>query len=132
MKVLPDNILKALPEAERKAMGKAGKTKAECEQSAEIKSERDLQKHMINLLRQRGLMFLNPPMHKRSGLPLGWPDFTIFPAGKPPLFVEAKTPTGKLSEEQLDVRGLIERSTGSTVHVIRSIDAFRDLLNNKS
>jgi VRR-NUC domain len=47
----------------------------------------------------RGLYFVTPRSDKRSTIKPGHPDFSIFHAGKV-LFVEMKTQTGRLSDEQ--------------------------------
>lgn len=97
---LPENILRAMTPADRKRRGE--QTSEEAMAAFTARSEKELQQQVSNLLRLRGLKFLNPAMHKRSPLPEGHPDFTVFLPGGRTIFFECKTEKGKLSDEQED------------------------------
>ena len=73
----------------------------------------------------------------RRGVRAGWPDIEIFvnrtwwhrEVAWSPLFLEVKTPTGRLSNSQRQVRQeLIE--SGCRVGVVHSINEARDFLKN--
>ena len=59
---LPDSMQPVTNEQREKAMER---------------SEKEAQKEISQLLSVKGIEFLCPPMHKRSGLPIGWPDLTF-------------------------------------------------------
>lgn len=63
----------------------------------------------------------------QSTIAIGAPDFTIFYHGAV-LLIECKTRTGKLSIEQMAWR-LKAEGHGFTVHVIRSMKEFHQLIN---
>lgn len=57
----------------------------------------------------------------------GWPDLTLLLPCGTVLFIEVKTPTGRLSELQKHMLGRIEQNNGKA-YVINSLDYFRQLL----
>jgi hypothetical protein len=112
MKILgpiPNHILEKMDPKDR-PKGVPGMTSAEIRSAAVDKAEKELQKEVATYLRGcRGVEFINPPMHKRSSLPLGWPDFTF--AYKPPgsdigipITWECKRVTGSLDPDQITMR----------------------------
>jgi hypothetical protein len=128
MKVLPENVLKRMIKEERIKLGKAGLTMDEINESNEVKSERELQKHCANLLRLREIPFHVSRIDKRSTGTIGWPDFTFALEGKPVAW-ECKTATGKVRPEQVALHTLM-RACGWRVDIIRSVkDAMESLAN---
>ena len=57
MNVLPNNILVRMSPADRKQLGKAGLTAAECAEKAAVKNERELQKLIANELLRNGIYY---------------------------------------------------------------------------
>ena len=72
------------------------------------------------------LRFMSFKFDHRGGKK-GWPDRGFWGPGGVHLFVEFKTPKGVVSHYQRSVfKDFLER--GHVVHVIRSVDEFRKLL----
>lgn len=85
--------------------------------------EKDLQSKIVHLCRKHAILAVKVD----STSSRGWPDLTlVLPCGTV-LFVELKTPRGRLSELQKHVIGKLE-ANNANVYVIRSIDEFRQLL----
>lgn len=122
--ILPENILRNVHD--RKALGKAGQTAEEAMAAYSARSEKDLQKQISNLLNLRGIVFINPPMHKRSILPTGWPDYT-FALASTPIAIEVKIGKKEASEEQKEIHDKMRRN-GWQVHVVRTLDEVRAIL----
>ncbi len=94
---------------------------------ADVRAERALQDEFEQWLRLHGYLFHRAPMHTRSLLPLGHPDFTIYAANGRTVLIEYKTATGKLSPDQIDYhRQLQER--GHAVFTSRSLQFSIDCL----
>jgi len=96
-KTLPENILKRMSAADRKAAGQ--KTAGEAQAAFVVRSEKKEQDILIQWLHLRGYPFCRARMDKKSTINEGWPDFTVFHNGKVAL-VEMKVPGGKLSFPQ--------------------------------
>jgi hypothetical protein len=73
-RVLPDSFLKALPESERKKMGKSGMTYAEAVATYNRGEEKVLKGHVLNLLNLRGAWLFDQPMSKKTRGRPGVPD----------------------------------------------------------
>jgi hypothetical protein len=65
---------------------------------------------------------------RRSGIQVGWPDFTIAWMGRV-VFIEAKTPDGRLSKVQENVHKFI-RASGNRVEVCRSVEECKEAVRN--
>lgn len=76
-KVLPESFLRCLDPVERKKLGRAGLTAAECAAKQEARSERELQGQIVSLLRLKGIEPLWHRTDKRSAATVGWPDITF-------------------------------------------------------
>lgn len=118
--------MKCMLPADRKALGKRGQTMLEAIQNATIKGEKDIQKQIANLLTLRGVPFINPPMHKRSMLPKGWPDFTFAYRGNP-LGIEAKVLGGEPRPDQVKTLQAMA-DNGWQVHVVTSLAEVQTIL----
>lgn len=110
MTVLPDKILAAMPESERKRLGKAGVTSDQAQAAFEARNERELQRQINNwlLLQQNeGRLYFNwNRSDKRTTCRIGWADYTILlPHGRL-LLMEAKFGDGKLSPEQMKLQSM--------------------------
>lgn len=109
--VLPENILKCMSPADRKAIGQM--TASEASAKSEAKSERDLQQQIISLLRLKGIEPNVSRMDKRKTDRVGWPDVVFCVSQRPVSEMgdsqvgrsfacawEIKHGTGALSKEQ--------------------------------
>jgi hypothetical protein len=99
-----------------------GWTSTKAREHAIRQSEKDLQKQIAGYLQMKGVQFINPPMHRRSSLPEGWPDFTFAAEGKP-CAVECKVWNEKPRQEQ-DRRLQQLAENGWIVSVCRSLQEF--------
>ena len=134
MKVLPENILNKMSKEDRDqfalAVGvrSAGLTKEEIYEENYKKQEKHIQNEIAAFLRLKDIPYINPPMHKKSGLPLGWTDFTFAINGKA-CAVEAKAPGGTLREEQKNLHQTLLKS-GWKVAVVYSLAEFIAFFKN--
>lgn len=146
-KVLPDAILRRMSAADRKAIGKAGLTKDDCEALAQAKNERELQKLIVNWLQLQGVEVNVSRMDKRKTDRKGWPDLTFSVWVKEQVLVglgfpdwqtrrhtvscawEVKFGNGKLSHEQevMSVK-LTAYPNGWRFRIIRSLDEAKNEL----
>lgn len=124
--VLPDKFLSRMSASDRKSLGKAGKTSPECRADAMNRSERELQREIAEYLRMRGIEFINPPMNRRSTLPVGWPDFTFAHNGVP-VAVEVKV-WGETPRQDQKARHEAMRGNGWRVYVVSSLLDLREVL----
>jgi len=123
---LPDNMLRRMRPEDRKALGARVMTAEEAISRYTIKSERDLQNQIADLLRLRGIWFDQDAMHKRRTGTKSTPDFIFCLNGK---FVawEVKFGNGKLDPGQEHVRTLILTQRGEWC-LIKSVEQARDEL----
>lgn len=127
---LPENILSRLSAADRRALGvqSAEEATGKFEQRQEKALQTEIRK-LLSFLRAKGeCQFINPPMNKRSELPVGWPDFTIFLPGGRTLLIECKAAGGRLRPEQSETSKKMG-AMGHKVHVVRSFLEFRELFS---
>src|ERR1043165_8946289 len=103
--VLPNNYLKCLSAKDRKALGKAGLTAEEAIAAYEAKSERELQRQIVSLLRLKGIEPIVSRMDKRTSNNIGTPDILFavigsYRASDTACAWEVKLPGRDLSEDQ--------------------------------
>lgn len=79
----------------------AGMTADECREKNMKRDERTAQREIANYLRLKNIEFINPPMNRKSTLPVGWPDFT-FAVERQAVGLEVKVWGQKLRPEQVD------------------------------
>ncbi len=127
--VLPNSFLRRMAPEARKSMGKAGMTSVEANAKYERGKEKELQRDIANLLRQRGLFFLQAPFGRKSGLPDGWPDFSVFCKKGNYEFFEAKAEGGNLSPEQFGFTERLKAYRGHGVWIIRNLDELKKILD---
>jgi hypothetical protein len=127
MTIIPENLLRCVNPADRKKLGPAGQTAEEAMQAFTIRSEKDLQKQICNLLSLRGIWFSWSRMDCKTTAKVGTPDFLLVSNGIP-IALEAKFGNGKLSEEQERTHALMTRD-GWKVRVVRSLEEVRTILN---
>lgn len=129
MKLPPENILRHMKGEDRARYGKAGLTKDEAERVYCDGQEKELQRHCVELLTQRGVRcVICPPMHRRSQLPEGWPDLTFCWQGHA-CGVECKTLRGLVSPEQDKcLNGMVDE--GWRHAVVRNLREFQKFLDD--
>jgi hypothetical protein len=89
--------------------------------------EADLHETIMDECRTMGWIVLHGSMAGRTGRTLGEPDFVILAREGRVLLIECKTRTGKLSPAQQALKFHAE-TLGHTVHVVRSLREFHELL----
>ena len=124
---LPENIRRAMPQDQRQQLGKNARTMPQIEAANNAKSEKKLQGLIGQYLRQRGIVFICPPMNRKSTLPEGWADFTFAWHGEPIAF-ECKAGSNKQSDEQHEMQRKMELN-GWRYFVITELDQVRTILN---
>lgn len=130
---IPNHILEKMDPKDR-PKGPAGMTASEIHSASVDKAEKGLQKEVGDYLRGcKEVEFINPPMHKRSSLPKGWPDFTF--AFKPPgsdigipITWECKRITGSLDPDQITMRDRLIKN-GWQWRLIRHLGEAKAHLN---
>lgn len=132
MTVLPESFLKCLSKEDRDSLGKGGLTWEDALRRGQAKSEKDLQKMIVQLLRMKGIEPNVSRMDKRKTDSVGWPDitfcvgFTSWAKKHQAVFScawEVKFGKGQLSVEQQQIH--IRLSTPPNawrIKVIRSVD----------
>jgi hypothetical protein len=125
--VLPDSFLKALPEPERRKLGKAGITAEEAIVAYSTKKERELQRLVHNWLLSKELYFESDRMDKRTSGKKGRADFRVCCRGLW-LSLECKAGTGTLTSEQGAEAARLRRSGGKFV-VVRSLEEAVEAVN---
>ncbi len=126
MKVLSDNFLRCLTPEDRKAMGQ--RTAEEVMRNGIAKSEKELQKQIVGLLRLNGIEPNVSAMHKATTHRVGWPDITFAAFGTPCVW-EVKLPGGVPTIEQVQMSIRLSSPPNSWRHrFIHSVDeALADL-----
>lgn len=94
------------------------------------KKESDLHDKIVTYCKSRHWIVFHGSMAHKSMRTLGEPDFTILADQGRVFFVECKTKTGKLSIEQLGIQ-LAAKILGHTVHAVRSLREFTEILERK-
>lgn len=90
--------------------------------------EKKLQQDCENYLRQHDLFYLRMPMHRATGIRLGWPDFAVFFANYQCALIEMKVEGGSVSEDQHKLYDEYQRQTGEHVFIVTSFVQFVDLV----
>jgi hypothetical protein len=130
MTVIPQHIAKLMSPEDRKAFGKGAMTAEDALARFEVKSERELQKQIVALLRLKGIEPIVSTFGKRTSNNVGTPDilFAVQATSegsewREPIAWECKFAKGALSIEQQ--RMAVRMSTppnGWTVKTITSVD----------
>lgn len=125
--LLPQHLVNIMDKKDRAALGKKGRTTEEIDAKILFKRETEFQGQIRNLLNQNGIEFINPPMNKKSGLPIGWPDFTCCINGHA-VGIEAKIPGEKPRPTQ-DLCHEKMKKNGWKIHVVTSLDQVREIIS---
>jgi hypothetical protein len=118
--VLPEGFLRALPEQERKKLGRAGITAAEASATFKRGKELELQKLCMNWLLLHDIYFEYDRPDKRTSGKKGRADFRICFKGRW-ISCECKAAGEKLSSEQAEQAARLMRSGGAFL-LIFSLD----------
>ena len=114
---------------DRAPLGKAGLTTEEIQLKNDLELERDLQKDVHNLLRQRDVLVITNRFGKRSTATKGVPDFNFSWNCRPYAF-ECKVGNRKPSQRQLETHMHMRRN-GWLVFVVRSLKEAQEFLDGK-
>lgn len=95
--------------------------------TATVERESELHQQIKTECNRRGWLCFSGAMHKRTWRTNGEPDLCILGRFGAVLWVEAKTRTGRLSDDQINVREKMA-SLGHTVHVVRSFREFLEII----
>lgn len=90
----------------------------------EAERESELHREIMRECQVRGWFYFRGSMAHRTYRTVGEPDFIICLPNGCTLYIEAKSRAGKLSAEQGALHTWLAK-LGHTVHVVRSIEAFR-------
>ena len=85
--------------------------------------EKTLQQKVIQICKQHAILAVKVDSSSQRG----WPDLTLLLPNGIVLFVELKTPTGRLSKLQEHTHRRMKENNGN-VHTIRDIDSFKSLI----
>ena len=123
-KLLPASFVRLISQADRARLGI--KTQEEAIAAAEVKSERQLQSQIANLLSLRDIIYCWHRTDRKSHATVGWPDFSfaVRTGGAPIAFAwECKLPGRSLDPEQEKMKGhMTSGVNGWTYCVIHSVD----------
>ena len=92
--------------------------------------EKDLHGDIFNECRARGWIALHGSMAERTHRTMGEPDYVILADGGRVFFIECKSKTGKLSISQIAIARHAAK-LGHTIHEVRSMEQFLDIVNQK-
>jgi hypothetical protein len=126
--VLPDGFLQALPETERKRLGKAGMTAHEAMQTFQRGKEKELQKQIASYLDLNEIYYECDRMDKKTSGKLGRADFRICYRGYW-LSAECKAEGCTLDSGQASQAARLRKSGGRFVLVFRLMDLIEELRN---
>jgi hypothetical protein len=126
MAIIRSNLLKLMSRQDRKEFGKAGLLPEECGRKTDNRAEIEMHNLFKGFLYRRRLRYIYANPNKRSPLPPGWPDFSVYGPIAKTLFIEFKTPTGVISEDQRQVMESLA-IIGHTVYIPHSYEEARDL-----
>lgn len=119
--IIPDHVLRLMPEEERRRLGKAGRTAEEIAVAQATKSERDLHDQISNYLRMKGVkVAVHSRMDKRPTIKTGIPDF-LFAWRCRPVALEVKLPGEEPSPEQIGIMAGMEMD-GWVVAVVHNLE----------
>lgn len=121
MKVLPENILRCMTPADRKAIGQ--QTAAEASETFDARQEKQLHRLIEAELTRRGVVVIHSAMHRRTTTAKGVPDF-LFAIKGVPYAIEAKTATGRIREEQAWMLARMKEN-GWHCAIVRSFEEFK-------
>lgn len=109
--------------ADRLAKERASKPQAEADDGPEAA----LHRYAIDYCRRNNIPVIHSRMDRAATCTVGAPDMVIIVKGRV-LFIEFKTRTGKLSQEQT-IWHYLAKENGHDVHVIRSKGEFDQIIN---
>jgi hypothetical protein len=114
----------------RNAQVAAGKACPTCAAPEGVEKEADLHDQIYDFCRGKGWIALHSAMSERTTRNKGEWDYTILGNAGRVWFIECKSRDGKLTAEQ---HGMIVHAItlGHTIHVVRSMEDFRNVVTDK-
>ena len=114
--ILHENILSKMHLADRKKLGRAGRTQKEIAAANYVKSERRIHDQFIAFLKRNNYPYCHSDPTKKSSIAAGYPDFQVT-RGNRSIYIEFKVPPNQLTAVQVSyINFLIENH--NTVHVV--------------
>lgn len=89
--------------------------------------EGKLQASILEYLNAQKLAIMHSPMHRKTSVTKGCPDFVVWAPGGRLIAFECKTRTGKLDDDQKLFHMRAERE-GHTIPIVRSMREFLKLM----
>lgn len=109
----------------------AGKKRpSDVAESGDAENEGDIHNAIIAFCKRMLWIYFHGSMASRTARTIGEPDFVILADKGRVFFIECKTKIGKLSPEQLGIKMWAEK-LGHQIHVVRSVDEFLRVVNEK-
>lgn len=121
---LSANVLEKMQLKDRKSLGRAGMTQEDCKKAALGKMEKELHAEVMQFINLRGGRFLRARMDRKSRLPIGWPDLTVFFPKGLTVFWELKVNTYTLDYQQAEWQEVLAK-LGHHHRVICHLDDCR-------
>jgi hypothetical protein len=129
-KLLPLNFIKCMSKVDRELLGV--QTKDEMAKAWQARSERDLQRQIVQYLRLRGIEVIHHAMNKKSTATRGTPDilFCVMVQGFPrAVAIEVKFGSGICSRQQNDMMERMKTRPNSwDVRIVRTFTEVVDLM----
>lgn len=126
--IIPEHFLRLMPEADRRAMGKAGMTIPEIADRNAAKLEKQIHDQIEAYLRIQGITYRHDRMDRKTTGTVGWPDFT-FAVNGAPVAIEVKRPGQRPTADQIDVMAGLVRD-GWNVRVVFGVADVVDLVRS--
>ena len=124
---IPEHMRRCMSPEVRKTLGI--KTVHEAQEAYDGRYEHELQRLCEQELSRRGMVFLHLRTKQQAAACPGLPDLVIFPGNGYVLFVELKSFTGKLEEDQVKMHTKLA-ACGYYVAIARSFEEFRAWLDD--
>ena len=121
---LTEKMKSMLDPKDKAELGERALTYDEIEEQAGVRVEKELHDQYWAFLMRNGFnpkLIIHAPMHKRSALPVGFPDFLVMRDNKT-LFIEFKIAKNKTSFEQNDVLNALAENN-FTALVLHTLEA---------
>lgn len=92
-----------------------------------VADESELAEDIRKFCVSKGWLICRARTDRRSTIPVGWPDFSIFRDAARPVFAELKRKNGKVSTEQLGTISHL-RKLGYVAGIVDSMSSFLELI----
>lgn len=126
-------MLRCMPNAQRKTLGKAGLLPNEISEKQALKLEKELHNLCLNYLRQKNVFVIHSRMDRKTTNQTGIPDLIFALPSSPhgiPCAVELKRSGCHPTPEQVKVLEQLDAS-GWTTRVVTTFEQFQIFLRNQ-